>query len=172
MPPTNTNTVTFPVKLAYMIPMEDFTFPTHYTISQMIHKIKATAHDVFELDRHAFPEVEVVEAGQPNNINGQHAEVAPALEPSNITIEEKYGTRYNSTGFYLRLVPRHVVLERRGVDKLYTDSPTTTSVWKGYKWTGEYGCFCNGGFVPPDMYCNAGFLHPPGGICPGWEKEV
>lgn len=106
------STVTFRVKVAYMIPVKEFTFPKKYTISQMISELKEKAHETFEIDKYPFPEVEVVEAGQPNNINGQHAEVAPVLEPSEMTIEEIYGNRYNSTAFYVRLVPRHVVLGR------------------------------------------------------------
>jgi len=75
----------------------------------MIHYIKVSAYADFDIDKEAFPDLEVVESGQPNNVNGQHAELAPALEPSGMTIEEKYGGRYNQTAFYVRMVPRHLV---------------------------------------------------------------
>ena len=48
--------------------------------------------------------IEIVEAGQPNNINGGDAEMAPALEPVNETLREIYGNRHNNVAFYIRII--------------------------------------------------------------------
>jgi hypothetical protein len=50
-------------------------------------------------------DIEIIESGNPNNINGRDAEMAPALEPSSIRIREIYGTRHKQTAFYIRKIP-------------------------------------------------------------------
>ena len=73
------STVTFRVKVAYMIPVKEFTFPKKYTISQMISELKEKAHETFEIDKYPFPEVEVVEAGQPNNLKPRVVSIVAIL---------------------------------------------------------------------------------------------
>ena len=47
-------------------------------------------------------DIEIIEAGQFDNINGRDAELAPALEPSDLTLLEKYENNYKQTAFYIR----------------------------------------------------------------------
>ena len=70
------------------------------TISQFIDLINSNFIRVY-FDINDIYTIEVVEAG--NNINGD-AELAPALQPSEETLEEKYGNNYKSVAFYIRPV--------------------------------------------------------------------
>ena len=50
-----------------------------------------------------FNKIEIVEAGQFNNVNGRDAELAPALNPnSGITLGDKYGDNLKNKAFYIR----------------------------------------------------------------------
>jgi hypothetical protein len=51
--------------------------------------------------------VEIVETGQCDNINGRDAEQAPALEPSYETLEERFGSSHILPSFYIRIIPIH-----------------------------------------------------------------
>lgn len=46
--------------------------------------------------------IEIVEAGQFNNVNGRDAEMAPALDPNAMTLREKYGENTKNKAFYIR----------------------------------------------------------------------
>lgn len=46
--------------------------------------------------------IEIVEAGQFDNINGYDAELAPALQPTDLTLLEKYENNYKQISFYIR----------------------------------------------------------------------
>ena len=50
--------------------------------------------------------VEIVETGQHNNVNGIDAEKAPALALSYATLEETFGGRSIAPSFYVRIIPR------------------------------------------------------------------
>lgn len=49
--------------------------------------------------------LDIIEAGQFNNINGHDAELAPALEPSEILFKDYFNKRINHTAFYI--IDRH-----------------------------------------------------------------
>jgi len=75
----------------------------NYTLTQFYEFITAKAlSDDFGIDQNSY-KIEIVEAGQFDNVNGHHAELAPALnENSDTTLREKYGDRIQRTAFYIR----------------------------------------------------------------------
>jgi hypothetical protein len=101
---SSNTTVQFQLKLAYTHHVRVYTFSLDTTIASLIEIIQKNAFSDFDpfIERTLFNQVEVVESGQYNNINGFNPELAPALEPSEITIREKYEGRYNQTAFYIR----------------------------------------------------------------------
>jgi len=100
----SSNSVQFQVKLAYTHHVRMYEFRPDTTMESLIEIIQKSAFNVFDpfIDQTLFNKVEVVESGQYNNIHGFNPELAPALEPSEITIREKYEGRYNQTAFYIR----------------------------------------------------------------------
>ncbi len=70
------------------------------TIASFILNIKNKIRENFNIDNNYS--IDIVEAGQFNNINGRDAELAPALEPSNLTLLQKYENNYKQTSFYIR----------------------------------------------------------------------
>ena len=70
------------------------------TITSFILNIKNKVRENFNIDNNYA--IDIVEAGQFNNINGRDAELAPALEPSNLTLLQKYENNYKQTSFYIR----------------------------------------------------------------------
>jgi hypothetical protein len=74
-----------------------------YTLSQFHEFITVKAYsDDFGINPNSY-KIEIVEAGQFDNVNGHHAELAPALnENSDTTLREKYGDRIQRTAFYIR----------------------------------------------------------------------
>lgn len=73
------------------------------TITDFINFINNKKTDYFNIHENYI--VEIVESG--NNINGD-AELGPALESSDMTLEEKYGNnnKWNYTAFYIRPIDR------------------------------------------------------------------
>ena len=76
------------VKLAYTCKSIKYMIEFNSTVTQMIDYIKSRVR--VDLDIDSRFQLEIVEAGQFNNQNGLNAELAPALEPSDITLREKY----------------------------------------------------------------------------------
>ena len=70
------------------------------TIASFILNVKNKVRENFNIDNNYA--IDIVEAGQFNNINGPDAELAPALEPSNLTLLQKYENNYKQTSFYIR----------------------------------------------------------------------
>ncbi len=70
------------------------------TITSFILNIKNKVRENFNIDNNNA--IDIVEAGQFDNINGRDAELAPALEPSNLTLLQKYENTYKQTSFYIR----------------------------------------------------------------------
>jgi hypothetical protein len=70
------------------------------TIANFILNVKNTVRENFNIDNNYA--IDIVEAGQFDNINGRDAELAPALEPSNLTLLQKYENNYKQTSFYIR----------------------------------------------------------------------
>jgi|LakMenE18May11ns_1017448.scaffolds.fasta_scaffold9258454_1 hypothetical protein len=50
-------------------------------------------------------DIEIIEAGQYNNVNGRDAELAPALTLTDTTLIEKYRNNYKDIAFYIRKIP-------------------------------------------------------------------
>jgi hypothetical protein len=72
------------------------------TIAQLYEFITAKAYsDDFGIDPNY--NIEIVEAGQFDNVNGRHAELAPALNKnSELTLREKYRDNIKNIAFYIR----------------------------------------------------------------------
>ncbi|MCJ7801974.1 MAG: hypothetical protein MUP82_06415 [Candidatus Marinimicrobia bacterium] len=93
-------TYKFTFKLAYTKQTKKYTIDPSMSITKFIQEIKDRARPDFDLK---FGEtVEIVEAGQYNNIHGHDAERAPALVESDHTIGDLYADRHNITSFYIR----------------------------------------------------------------------
>lgn len=87
-------------KIPYTELTHHISFSSQLTIKQFIELVDSNfIREYFDI--HTDYDVEVVEAG--NNINSD-AEMAPALEPSEETLREKYGNNYNCVAFYIRPV--------------------------------------------------------------------
>ena len=95
----------FNFKEVYTIQHKYYRFAPNISMNKFIAEVKLQAHIDFHL--RDDEDIEVIEAGQFNNINGRDAELAPALEPSNnITIRQKYENRHNNISFYIRRISR------------------------------------------------------------------
>jgi hypothetical protein len=100
------------VKIAYTHHVREFEFRIDATMTDIIERIRKEAFEIFDPfidpspNRSLFNDVVVIEMGQYNNINGAHAEVAPPMEPSSITIQEKYEGKYDQIGFYINPIKR------------------------------------------------------------------
>ena len=100
---TNFETVELYFKRVYTCKTHTYTINRDYTIVQLYEFITIKAYsDDFSIDSNSY-KIEIVEAGQFNNVNGRDAELAPALnETSNITLREKYGDNIKHKAFYIR----------------------------------------------------------------------
>lgn len=75
----------------------------HYTLAQFYEFITAKAYsDDFGINQNSY-KIEIVEAGQFDNVNGHNAELAPALNQNEeVTLREKYGDNIKHKAFYIR----------------------------------------------------------------------
>jgi hypothetical protein len=74
------------------------------SIENFINYVKDKIRVDFNIDNNC--DIEIVKAGNPDNINGHDAELAPALEATNYTILETFGDNYKQTAFYIRKINR------------------------------------------------------------------
>jgi hypothetical protein len=93
-------TYQFRFKLVYTTNTKNYTFKSDLSIREFIREIRQRAPADFDLN--CNEDIEIVEMGQFNNINGHDAELAPALEESDYTLRELYENRYKFTSFYIR----------------------------------------------------------------------
>ncbi len=95
-------------KVVYTSETATYLFNPAITIKTFIilSKRKARA-DFLSNGNNLNVEIEIVETGQCDNINGRDAEQAPALEPSDETLEERFGSRHILPSFYIRIIPAH-----------------------------------------------------------------
>ena len=93
----------FYFKLAYTCETRYFLVDPNISITTFISSIKVLILE--HIDISPNEDIEIVEAGHPNNINGRDAELAPALEPSDFTISQLYQYKYKYTAFYIRKIP-------------------------------------------------------------------
>ena len=87
-------------KIAYSYQIKKYLVNSLWTISEFIQYITESAYVDFNIDSDS--NIEIVESGQYNNINGRDPELAPHIEPLDVTIEEKYGNNYKNVAFYIR----------------------------------------------------------------------
>ena len=95
-------TVNIYFKQVYTCKTQTYNIKSNYTITQLYNFITPKAYsDDFGIDSHY--KIEIVEAGQFNNVNGRDAELAPALNPNaTITLRDKYGDNVKNKSFYIR----------------------------------------------------------------------
>ena len=91
----------FYFKIAYTERTHHYTFPSNLSLKNFIEKIIYKARIDFQIPDNQT--IEVVETGNINNINGNAAELAPALEPIENTLYEIYRNNWKSKAFYLRI---------------------------------------------------------------------
>jgi hypothetical protein len=73
------------------------------SIENFINYVKDKIRVDFNIDNNY--DIEIVKAGNPDNINGHDAELAPALEPSDTSIRENFNN-YKQIAFYIRKINR------------------------------------------------------------------
>lgn len=106
---SSNNYYEFYFKLAYTCQAKIYSVKSDITIKKFIDKIKKKARNDFNLRYNE--DVELVETGHYDNINGIDAEKAAALEPSNFTLFEKYGNLAILPSFYIRIIRRSLVVD-------------------------------------------------------------
>ncbi len=74
-----------------------------YTVAQFYEFITTKAFsDDFAINCNSY-KIEIVEAGQFDNVNGRDAELAPAINPNEeVTLRDKYGDNIKHKAFYIR----------------------------------------------------------------------
>lgn len=90
-------------KQVYTCKTQTYRVNYNYTVAQFYEFITTKAFsDDFGINSNSY-RIEIVEAGQYDNVNGRDAELAPALDPnSNTTLREKYGDNIKHKAFYIR----------------------------------------------------------------------
>lgn len=92
---------TFYFKIVYTVRTFYFTFNPDITIKNFIEEINNNMRE-FEPNSN----IEIVETGQYNNVNGRDPELAPKINyPDEYTLRDVYGHRLGNTAFYIRLIP-------------------------------------------------------------------
>ena len=97
------STHSFYFKLAYTCQTINYDIDLDMSIENFINYVKDKIRVDFDIDNNY--DIEIVNAGNPDNINGHDAELAPALEPSDTTIREKFNN-YKQIAFYIRKIIR------------------------------------------------------------------
>ena len=97
------STHSFYFKLAYTCQTINYDIDLDMSIENFINYVKDKIRVDFNIDNNY--DIEIVKAGNPDNINGHDAELAPALEPSDTSIREKFNN-YKQTAFYIRKINR------------------------------------------------------------------
>jgi len=93
----------FYFKMVYTCQTKFYTVNPDLSIKNFIEDIKNRA--IIDFNINLNEDIEIVEAGNPDNINGRDAELAPALEPLDTTVRQIYGNRHKNIAFYIRRVP-------------------------------------------------------------------
>jgi hypothetical protein len=90
-------------KQVYTCKTQTYPVNINYTVAQLYEFIIAKAFsDDFGINCNSY-KIEIVEAGQYDNVNGRDAELAPALDPnSDTTLRQKYGDNIKHKAFYIR----------------------------------------------------------------------
>jgi hypothetical protein len=82
-------------------------------------------------------DVEIVIAGQYDNINGRDAELAPAIQPSNTLLSEFYRNTLMNTSFYIRKISNNlnlnIPINNDNVNNFEISVPRLTTQYVGYE---------------------------------------
>ena len=97
------STHSFYFKKVYTCQTINYDIDLDMSIANFINYVKDKIRVDFDIDNNY--DIEIVNAGNPDNINGHDAELAPALEPSDTTIREKFNN-YKQIAFYIRKIIR------------------------------------------------------------------
>jgi hypothetical protein len=100
------NRYEFYFKLVYTCETRTYVFNPCITITKFIEIVTIKVRSEFAINADEN-NIEVVETGQYDNINGKDSEKAPALAHSDNTLEERFGCRNSLPSFYIRIVPRN-----------------------------------------------------------------
>jgi hypothetical protein len=98
------STHSFYFKTAYTCQTINYDINLDMSIENFINYVKDKIRVDFNIDNNY--DIEIVKAGNPDNINGHDAELAPALEATNFTILQTYGDNYKQIAFYIRKINR------------------------------------------------------------------
>ena len=112
----------FYFKLVYTCQTVNYDIDLNMSMTEFINYVKDKIRVDFNIDNNC--DIEIVESGQPNNVNGRDAEVASALEYSNTTIIEKYGDNYKYIAFYVRPVLTSIM----NLNQINVENSTTVVV--------------------------------------------
>jgi len=99
---------TFYFKLAYTCQTKIYFVRPTSTMSQFIDDIKLRARGDFNLNDDE--DIEIVIAGQYDNVNGRDPELAPAIQPSHILLRDFYRNIHMNTSFYIRKISNNYTI--------------------------------------------------------------
>lgn len=100
---TDNELYTFYFKIVYTERTFYLSFNPDITIKNYIEII---SNKMREISPNPYRDIEIVETGQYNNINGRDAELAPKIAYHNeYTLRDVYRNRWRNTSFYIRLIP-------------------------------------------------------------------
>ena len=97
------STHSFYFKTVYTCQTINYDIDLDMSIENFINYVKDKIRVDFDIDNNY--DIEIVKAGNPDNINGHDAELAPALEPSDTSIREEFNN-YKQIAFYIRKIIR------------------------------------------------------------------
>lgn len=99
----DTEHYTFYFKIVYTDRTFYFSFNPDTTMKNFIESVENSMRN---FESNPYRDIEIVETGQFNNINGANAELAPKIEyHPHYTLRDVYGNRWRNTAFYIRLLP-------------------------------------------------------------------
>jgi len=93
----------FYFKLAYTCQTKYYTANPNLKLCEFINDIKNRVRIDFNINNDE--DIEIVETGNFDNINGRDAEMAPALQSSEYRLKDLYEHNYKTTAFYIRKIP-------------------------------------------------------------------
>ena len=102
------NTYDFEFKMVNGAYSKKYTIEIYWTMKLFLDNIKQQIQQDFPLDHTqadgaiSWQKIDIVEAGQYDNVNGRNPELAPALENSEITLSDYFNKRLSTTSFYVR----------------------------------------------------------------------
>ena len=97
------STHSFYFKTVYTCQTINYDIDLDMSIENFINYVKDKIRVDFDIDNNY--DIEIVKAGNPDNINGHDAELAPALEPSDTSIRDEFNN-YKQIAFYIRKIIR------------------------------------------------------------------